>query len=205
MSVLSFTVEVLGTSILAGLLGALTGLGGGVVIVPVQCLLFKVDLHYAIGASLVSVIATSSGAAAAYVREVYSNSRIGMFLGVATTPGALLGTYLPAKVSGNWIDVLNVIQEDAIEHPDRLSELQTRFYGALDEVVPQQAREFCDPRTYVAVGSAHDQIIEHIRERSIDLLVLGIRRTSHISMEMRTSGAFRIIVDAPCPVLTLRS
>src|SRR6202167_4268979 len=103
MSVLSFTLGVFGTSILAGFLGALTGLGGGVVIVPVLCVLFKVDIHYAIGASLVSVIATSSGAAAAYVREGYSNIRIGMFLEVATTLGALLGAYLTAKVSGNWI------------------------------------------------------------------------------------------------------
>ena len=106
MSVLWFTVGVFFTSILAGLLGALTGLGGGVVIIPILCLLFKVDLHYAIGASLISVIATSSGAAAAYVREGYSNIRIGMFLEVATTAGASLGAYLTAKVSGNWIGVI---------------------------------------------------------------------------------------------------
>jgi hypothetical protein len=90
MNFLSFSLAVFGTSLLAGFLGALTGLGGGVVIVPVLCLIFKVDLHYAIGASLVSVIATSSGAAAAYVRDGYSNIRIGMFLEVATTIGALL-------------------------------------------------------------------------------------------------------------------
>jgi nucleotide-binding universal stress UspA family protein len=110
-----------------------------------------------------------------------------------------------AEVFGAKIDVLNVIQDDAIEHPDRLSELQTRFFSALDALVPQCAREFCDPRTFVAVGKAHDKILEHIREQSIDLLVLGIRKTSHLSMEMRTSGAFRIIVDASCPVLTIRS
>lgn len=109
-----------------------------------------------------------------------------------------------AEVFGARIDVLNVVQKDAIEHPDRLSELQIRFFTALDGLVPQQAKVFCDPRTFVAVGGAHDQIIEHIRERSIDLLVLGIRRTSHLSMEMRTSGAFRLIVDAECPVLTIR-
>jgi hypothetical protein len=106
MSVLSFTLGAFGTSILAGLLGALTGLGGGIVIVPVLCVLFKIDIHYAIGASLVSVIATSSGAAAAYVREGYSNIRVGMFLEVATTLGALFGAYLTAKVSGNWIGVI---------------------------------------------------------------------------------------------------
>ena len=68
------------------------------VIVPLLALLFHVDIRYAIGASLVSVIATSSGAAAAYVREGYSNIRIGMFLEIATTMGALLGAYLAAQV-----------------------------------------------------------------------------------------------------------
>jgi len=67
-------------SLAAGFLGSLTGLGGGVVIVPLLTLAFHVDIRYAIGASLVSVIATSSGAAAAYVREGYSNIRVGMFL-----------------------------------------------------------------------------------------------------------------------------
>jgi hypothetical protein len=106
MNVLLFSGELLVTALLAGFLGALTGLGGGVVIVPVLCLLFKIDLHYAIGASLVSVIATSSGAAAAYVRDGYSNIRIGMFLEVATTCGALLGAWLVARVSPNWIGVV---------------------------------------------------------------------------------------------------
>jgi uncharacterized membrane protein YfcA len=106
MNVLAFSLAVCGTAVLAGLLGALTGLGGGVVIVPVLCLFFKIDLHYAIGASLVSVIATSSGAASAYVREGYSNIRIGMFLEVATTLGALLGAYLTASVSSRWIGVI---------------------------------------------------------------------------------------------------
>ncbi|MGH7488797.1 MAG: TSUP family transporter, partial [bacterium] len=75
----------------AGLLGALTGLGGGLVVVPMMTLIFHIDLRYAIGASLVSVIATSSGAAAAYVREGFTNVRVGIFLEVATTIGALTG------------------------------------------------------------------------------------------------------------------
>ncbi len=106
MTVLFFSSVLFGASIAAGLLGALTGLGGGVVIVPVLVLLFGVDIRYAIGASLVSVIATSSGAAIAYVREGLSNIRIGMFLEVATTLGALLGAYLTAKISGHWIAVI---------------------------------------------------------------------------------------------------
>ena len=103
---LSFTLLVGLTSLAAGLLGALTGLGGGVVIVPVLALLFHVDLRYAIGASLVSVIATSSGAAAAYVREGFSNVRIGMFLEVATTVGALAGAYLTGIVSTHAIAIV---------------------------------------------------------------------------------------------------
>jgi uncharacterized membrane protein YfcA len=83
-------------ALVAGFLGSLTGLGGGVVLVPLLLLAFGVDIHYALGASLVSVIATSSGAAAAYVKEGYSNIRVGMFLEIGTTLGALGGAYLTA-------------------------------------------------------------------------------------------------------------
>ena len=98
MTVLVFTLLVFAGSLSAGLLGALTGLGGAVVLVPLLTLVFHVDIRYAIGASLISVIATSSGAAAAYVREGYSSVRIGMFLEVATTLGAVLGAFLATKV-----------------------------------------------------------------------------------------------------------
>lgn len=123
-----------------------------------------------------------------------------------TTVAAQAATFAVsfAEALGAGIDVLNVIQEDAIEHPDRLSELQSKFYGALDGLVPQHAKEFCDPRTFVAVGKAHNKILEHIRERAIDLLLLGIRKTSFLSMEIRTSKTFRLIADAECPVLTIR-
>ncbi len=106
MHVWSFTAVLFLGSFGAGLLGALTGLGGGVVIVPLLALFFHVDLRYAIGASLVSVIATSSGAAAAYVREGFSNIRIGMFLEIATTVGALCGAYLATRVATSWIAVI---------------------------------------------------------------------------------------------------
>src|SRR6202140_4696177 len=98
MTTLEFTAVVGIVSFAAGLLGSLTGLGGGVVLVPLLTILFHVDIRYAIGASLVSVIATSSGAAASYVKEGYSNIRIGMFLEIATTLGALLGAYLTVIV-----------------------------------------------------------------------------------------------------------
>jgi len=93
-------------SFFAGMFGSLTGLGGGVILIPLLTLVFGVDLRYAIGASLISVIATSSGAAAAYVREGFTNLRLGMFLEVATTLGAVGGAYL-----AHWIpvDTLGII------------------------------------------------------------------------------------------------
>src|ERR1035441_5250906 len=106
MSILVFTAVVAIVSFAAGFLGSLTGLGGGVVLVPLLSLFFKVDIRYAIGASLVSVIATSSGAAAAYVKEGFSNIRIGMFLEIATTTGALLGATLATRVSTHAIAIV---------------------------------------------------------------------------------------------------
>src|SRR3989449_5257259 len=103
VNILTFTLIVWVGALGAGFLGALTGLGGGVVIVPLLALGFGMDIRYAIGASLVSVIATSSGAAAAYVKEGYTNIRIGMFLEIATTVGALLGAFLATRVSGSAI------------------------------------------------------------------------------------------------------
>ena len=106
MTALEFSAIVLAISSLAGCLGALTGLGGGVVVVPALTLALGVDMKYAIGASLVSVIATSSGAAAAYVREGFSNIRIGMFLEIATTLGAILGALLASRVSTHALAVI---------------------------------------------------------------------------------------------------
>jgi len=94
MNVLLFSGTVFAVSALAGFLGSLTGLGGGVVITPVLTLLLGVDLHYAMGATLVSVIATSSGAASAYVKEGFSNVRVAMLLEIATTFGAISGAHL---------------------------------------------------------------------------------------------------------------
>jgi uncharacterized protein len=106
MTALEFSLVVLVLSALAGCLGALTGLGGGVVVVPALTLALGVDMKYAIGASLVSVIATSSGAAAAYVREGFSNIRIGMFLEIATTIGAMVGAFLASRISTHALAIV---------------------------------------------------------------------------------------------------
>jgi uncharacterized protein len=94
MNTLEFTVVACAGSCLAGFLGALTGMGGGIIVTPLLTLALGVNIRYAIGATLISVIATSSGAAAAYVKEGISNIRIGMFLEIATTLGALAGVKL---------------------------------------------------------------------------------------------------------------
>jgi uncharacterized membrane protein YfcA len=103
MNQLVFTLIIWVASVAAGMLGSLTGLGGGVVVVPLLALAMHVDLRYAMGASLVSVIATSSGAAASYVREGFTNIRIGMFLEIATTIGALAGALLASRVPKSGI------------------------------------------------------------------------------------------------------
>jgi uncharacterized membrane protein YfcA len=106
VTTLLFIPLVLVGSFVAGLLGALTGLGGGVVIVPLLVVAFHVNIKYAIGASLISVIATSSGAAAAYVREGFSNIRIAMFLEIATTTGALAGAFLAARLAAGIMAIV---------------------------------------------------------------------------------------------------
>lgn len=106
MTITAFTLLVLIGSLSAGVIGALTGLGGGVVLVPMLVLVFHVNLRYAVGASLISVIATSSGAAAAYIREGYTNLRIGMYLQVAATSGALVGAIAARHLHATAIAVI---------------------------------------------------------------------------------------------------
>jgi uncharacterized membrane protein YfcA len=103
---LEFTLLLFTGALAAGLLGALSGLGGGVVIVPLLTLVFHVDIHYAIGASLIAVIATSSGAASAFVKEGYSNIRIAMFLEMATTIGAIAGAFVAVYMSPSTIAII---------------------------------------------------------------------------------------------------
>jgi uncharacterized membrane protein YfcA len=106
VSVPTFTAIIAAGAIAAGIIGSLTGLGGGVIIVPLLVLVFHVDIRYAIGASLVTVIATSSGAAAAFLREGFSNVRVGMFLEVATTLGALSGALIATHVPTSGLAIV---------------------------------------------------------------------------------------------------
>lgn len=106
MTILTFTLLLLAGAYLAGLVGSLTGLGGGVVIIPLLTLVFHVDIRYAIGAALLASIANSSGAASAYVKEGITNIRLGMFLEIATTVGAVVGALIAVYTPTNTIAIL---------------------------------------------------------------------------------------------------
>ena len=106
MSVLTFTLILLLGAYCAGLLGSLTGLGGGVVIIPLLTLCFGVDFHYAVGAALVSSIATSSGSGSAYVKEGITNIRLGMVLEIATTIGAVAGAVVAIWMNNSVISII---------------------------------------------------------------------------------------------------
>ena len=106
MTILTFTLIMLLAAYAAGLLGSLTGLGGGVVVIPVLTLCFGVDFHYAVGAALVASIATSSGSGSAYVKEGITNVRLGMFLEIATTLGAVAGAAVAIYLNNSVIAVI---------------------------------------------------------------------------------------------------
>jgi uncharacterized membrane protein YfcA len=135
MATWEFTALLTLGSVVTGIIGALTGLGGGFIVVPLLTLCFGVDIRYAIGASLICVIATSSGAAARYVREGYSNIRLGMFLEVATTAGAVAGAFLAPKVPtpvigalfglvllyASYLTLRRATEQDTSAAPDRVA------------------------------------------------------------------------------------
>jgi uncharacterized membrane protein YfcA len=117
-------IGIFAVSLLAGVIGALAGVGGGILVIPALTILFGVDIRLAIGASIVSVIATSSGAAAAYVRDRMTDMRVGMFLELATTTGAVAGALLAAVVAPALLYVLLgvVLLFSAVQQVLRLGE-----------------------------------------------------------------------------------
>ena len=113
---------------------------------------------------------------------------------------AALADAFPAR-----IDVLNVADACEMRRPDQTQDLQQHLHRALNSVVPEKASEFSEPETFVSVGDPQEEILRHIKERDIDLLVIGLRRNLHLGMKNRTSGVFPIIVASKCPVLTVAS
>jgi len=132
VSLTIFSVAVLFTSVGAGAVGSILGLGGGILLVPILTIFYGVDLHYAMGASIISVIATSSGAAASYLRTGLSNLRIGLFLVLATISGALVGALLAGVVPVRALELIlglalsysafTTVRQLHDELPERLSE-----------------------------------------------------------------------------------
>jgi uncharacterized protein len=154
LTVLHFVLLTLGVSLLAGLAGSLLGLGGGIIVVPALTLLFGIDIRLAVGASIVSVIATSSGAAAAYVREHMTNLRVAMFLEIGTTTGAITGAFVAGHIQVRWLFVIFGVmmgysavemfrkrhQEEsgAPVPPDRLADRLRLHGGYFDRVLDRQ-------------------------------------------------------------------
>ncbi len=101
------------------------------------------------------------------------------------------------------MDVLHVIHPGDVGEPGSLAAVQKRFEAEVERIAPGQAETVVKPHGVMSTGIAHATILEYIRENAIDLLVLSLRRSSHLWLETRISGAFHIIVDAPCPVMTL--
>ncbi|MBW4562852.1 MAG: sulfite exporter TauE/SafE family protein [Mojavia pulchra JT2-VF2] len=145
MNILEFSLLVWVGSFTAGLIGALTGLGGGVVIVPLLTSVFGVDIRYAVGASLVSVIATSLGAASTYIKQGYTNLRLGMFLEVATTTGAIIGATIATSFSVKALTIVLAIillysaylsQQPKRQEPENESEDALASYLELNGAYP---------------------------------------------------------------------
>lgn len=101
-----YSLEILLISILAGIVGSVLGLGGGIIVTPALTLLFGVSIEHAIGASIISVIATSSGSAIAYIRDRITNLRVGMFLEIATTVGAITGAFIGGLIAPNLLYII---------------------------------------------------------------------------------------------------
>jgi nucleotide-binding universal stress UspA family protein len=108
-----------------------------------------------------------------------------------------------AQAVGAEIDALNVVHQDAVNDQDTLKKIKGQFHKALEGIAPDNLEQLCHLTTFVEVGDVHQQILRHVHDRSINLLVLGIERTSHLGFWMRSSGCFALIVDAECPVLTI--
>ena len=106
MVIIEFILILFISSIFAGILGSIVGVGGGVVIIPLLTILLGVDIHFAIGASIVAIIGTSSGAATTYVKDKLTNLRVGMFLEVGTTAGAISGAAIAAYTNSVALELI---------------------------------------------------------------------------------------------------
>lgn len=165
MSPLVFVVSLFGVSLGAGFLGSLIGLGGGIVVVPVLTLAYGIDIRYAIGASIVSVIATSSGAAAAYVKQHLTNLRTAMLLELGTTTGAITGAFVAGVLRGRALFIIfgvvmgysalamlrKVHAPDRPVEPDRWAD-RLRLHGSYYDESRQVQVDYKVTHTWLGLG-----------------------------------------------------
>ncbi|QJB41658.1 sulfite exporter TauE/SafE family protein [Chitinophaga oryzae] len=158
MTILSFTLVLLAGAFLAGLLGSLTGLGGGVVIIPLLTLVFHVDIRYAIGTALIASIATSSGSASAYVKEGITNIRLGMFLEIATTTGAVVGALIAVFIPTNVVAIIF----GCVLIFSALMSFRKKSEAVSDEDVSKLARDLKLNGTYPSGGEVVSYKVRHV-------------------------------------------
>nr|WP_295872839.1 sulfite exporter TauE/SafE family protein [uncultured Chitinophaga sp.] len=158
MTILSFTLILLAGAFLAGLLGSLTGLGGGVVIIPLLTLGFHVDIRYAIGTALIASIATSSGSASAYVKEGITNIRLGMFLEIATTTGAVVGALIAVFIPTNVVAIIF----GCVLIFSALMSFRKKSEAVSDDDVSKLARDLKLNGTYPSGGEVVSYKVRHV-------------------------------------------
>ena len=166
MTPLDLTLVLFGVGVVAGALGALLGLGGGFILVPALTLFFGVNIRLAIGTSIVAVIATSSGAAVAYLRDHVANMRVGMFLELATTSGAVSGALLGSVLVPRALYVIfglalvqsgvAVARRKSVEHrppqpPDALAD-RLRLHGSYPDAARGRVVDYRVARTKLGLG-----------------------------------------------------
>lgn len=158
MTILLFTLILLAGAFLAGLLGSLTGLGGGVVIIPLLTLGFHVDIRYAIGTALIASIATSSGSASAYVKEGITNIRLGMFLEIATTTGAVVGALIAVFIPTNVVAIIF----GCVLIFSALMSFRKKSEAISDDDVSKLARDLKLNGTYPSGGNMVSYKVRHV-------------------------------------------
>jgi len=166
----TFVLLTFAISILAGLLGSLLGLGGGIIVVPALTLLFGINIRLAVGASIVSVIATSSGAAAAYVREHMTNLRVGMFLEIGTTLGAITGAFLAGHIPMQWLFIIFGIMMGY----SALEMFRNRHHLATEPVPPDALADKLRLHGSYFDPSLHQTIDYHVTHTPLGLVLMYI-------------------------------
>ncbi|WP_212001986.1 sulfite exporter TauE/SafE family protein [Chitinophaga sp. HK235] len=170
MTILLFTLILLAGAFLAGLLGSLTGLGGGVVIIPLLTLVFHVDIRYAIGTALIASIATSSGSASAYVKEGITNIRLGMFLEIATTTGAVIGALIAVFIPTNVVAIIF----GCVLIFSAFMSMRKKTQAVSDEDVSKLARQLKLNGSYPSGGGVVSYKVRHVPGGYFMMMFAGV-------------------------------